>query len=60
MRIIPTFHRRCQSCVGSSLHSVVKSSSYLFGGSSNVYALASTVSPKRRRGDLSFLTEVLG
>ena len=59
LRIIPTSHRRCQSCVGSSLHSVMKSSAYLFGGSSIVYALASTVSPKRRRGDLSFLAELL-
>ena len=29
---MPTFHRRCQSWVGSSLHSVRKSSSYLLGG----------------------------
>ena len=52
--IMPTFQRRCQSWVGSSLHSVRKSSSYLLGGSSIVYALASTVSPKRRRGVLRF------
>ena len=38
---MPTFPRRCQSCVGSSLHSVFTSSSYRFGGSSIVYALAS-------------------
>ena len=53
---MPTFHRRCQSWVGSYLHSIIKSCSNRFGGSSMVNALASTVSPKRRLGDLSFLS----
>ena len=36
-----TFQHLCRSCVGSSLHSVCKSSSRRFGGSSIVYSLAS-------------------
>ena len=40
------FQRLCQSRVGYSLHSVMKSSSQRFESSLIVYAFASTVSPK--------------
>ena len=39
-----------QSSVGVPLHSTVVSLAYVVGGSSVEDALASTVSPKRRRG----------
>ena len=44
-----------QSSVGVPVHSVVVSVVCMVGGSSGEYALASTVSPKRRRGVISFL-----
>ena len=47
--------RLSQSSVGVPLHSSVVSLVYVVGGSSVEYALASTVSPKRRRGVSSFL-----
>ena len=47
--------RLSQSSVGVPLHSIVVSLAYVVGGSSVEYALAYTVSPKRRRGVISFL-----
>ena len=43
-----------QSSVGVPEHFVVVSVVYMVGWSSGEYALASTVSPKRRRGVISF------
>ena len=43
-----------QSSVGVSVISAVVSVVYIVRGSSGEYALASTVSPKRRRGVISF------
>ena len=48
-----------QFSVGVSVHFVVVSVVYMVGGSSGEYALASTVSPKRRRGVISFLIRLL-
>ena len=48
-----------QFSVGVSVHLVVVSVVYMVGGSSGEYALASTVSPKRRRGVMSFLIHLL-
>ena len=47
--------RLSQSSVGVPLHSIVVLLTYVVGGSSVGYALASTFSPKRRRGVISFL-----
>ena len=43
-----------QPSVGVSVHFAVVSVVYMVEGSSGEYALASTVSPKRRRGVISF------
>ena len=48
-----------QFSVGVSVHRVVVSVVYMVGGSSDEYALASTVSPKRRRGVPSFFIHLL-
>ena len=47
--------RLSQSSVGVPMHSIVVLLTYVVGGSSVEYALASTFSPKRRRGVISFL-----
>ena len=49
--------RRSHSSVGVSLHSIVALLTYVVRGSFVEYALATTVSPKRRRGVISFLTQ---
>ena len=46
-----------QSSVGVPVHSAVVSVVYMEGRSSGEYALASTVSSKRRRGVISFLID---
>ena len=48
--------RLSQSSVGVPLHSIVVLFAYVVGGSVGEYALASTVSPKRRRIVTSFLS----
>ena len=46
-----------QSSVGVPLHSIVVLLTYVVGGSSVEYALASTFPPKRRRGVFNFLVQ---
>ena len=48
-----------QFSVGVPVHSGVVSVVYMVGGSSGEYTLASTVSPKRRRGVISFFILLL-